>query len=257
MAQYNDDKEIQQRKNRLHELAHKAFQQGIFTFTGFLGLAEQEVFWREEPSLKYAGYELNGGCRDADRVLVRFGNAQELGYEASFPIVCISVRPLMSKFAEPLSHRDFLGALMNLGIERGTVGDIKAGESQADLFCLESIAPFICENLKQIKHTYVKCEVTEEFKSVPQEEPEWLNIQVQSLRIDAVIAKVYNMSREKSLELFRTGRVYVNGRLCESNSRQLRGGETVNARGFGKFKVSEELRETRKGKLAVEIAVYR
>lgn len=238
-------------------MADKSFQQGIFTFTGFLGLSEQDIFWKEEADLKYAGYELNGGCEDADRVVVRFGAAQELGYQAPFPIVCVHIAPLQQKFADALSHRDFLGALMNLGIDRSTLGDIKVGQCGACLFCLETIAPFICENLGQVKHTHVRCTVTEDFEGIPREEPENVNVQVQSLRVDAVLAKVYNMSRERSLELFRTGKVYVNGRLCENNSRILKAGETVNARGFGKFTLKGEPRETRKGKLSVEAAVYR
>ena len=256
MAQDNE-KELQQIKNRFHELADRSFSQGIFTFTGFLGLREQDVFWREEPGLRYAGYTLYGGCGSADRVVVRFGNREELGYEVPFPIVCLHIRPLMQKFADELSHRDFLGALMNLGIDRSTVGDIKVGEKQAYLFCLESVAEFICGNLEQIKHTHVKCSVADNFEELPEEEPETLIIQVQSLRADAVLSKVYNMSREKSLELFRAGKVYVDGRLCENNSRLLKTGETVNARGFGKFTLKGEARETRKGKLAVETAVYR
>lgn len=256
MAQDNE-KEIQQQKNRFHDLADRSFSQGVFTFTGFLGLREQEVFWREEPDLKYAGYALYGGCDNADRVVVRFGSSAELGYEVPFPIVCIHIRPLLEKFADELSHRDFLGALMNLGIDRSTIGDIKVGGKQAYLFCLDSIAEFICDNLEQIKHTHVKCRVTESFEDIPGEEPELLSIQVQSLRVDAVLSKVYNMSREKSLELFRAGKVYVNGRLCENNSRLLGPGETVNARGFGKFTLKGEVRETRKGRLAVEAAVFR
>ena len=51
MAQENE-KEIQQLKNRFHDLADRAFTQGVFTFTSFLGLGEQEIFWREEPGLK-------------------------------------------------------------------------------------------------------------------------------------------------------------------------------------------------------------
>jgi len=256
MAQ-DSEKELQQIKNRFHDLADKAFRQGIFTFTGFLGLSEQDVFWREEARLKYAGYTLSGGCEGADRVIVRFGNPEELGYETPFPIVCIHIRPLQQKFADQLSHRDFLGALMNLGIERSTIGDIKVGESQAYLFCLASIGEFICENLERIRHTNVKCTVAEDFEDIPQEEPERLNIQVQSLRVDAVLAKTYNLSREKSLELFRAGKVYIDGRLCENNSRLLKDGETVNARGFGKLQVSGEPGMTRKGKLSVEVKVYR
>lgn len=256
MAQDNE-KEIQQLKNRFHDLADRSYAQGIFTFTGFLGLGDQEIFWQEEPGLRHAGYTLYGGCDNADRVVIRFGNSEELGYETAFPVVCIHIAPLAEKFADELTHRDFLGALMNLGIDRSTVGDIRAGGKQAYLFCLDSVAAFICGNLSQVKHTRVKCSVTEHFQDILQEEPETLNIQVQSLRVDAVLSRVYNVSREKSLALFRTGKVYVNGRLCESNSRILKIGETVNARGFGKFVLTGEARETRKGRLAVDAAVYR
>ena len=253
----NNEKELQQLKNRFKDLAEKSFRQGVYTFTGFLGLGDQDVFWQEESRLRYAGYGLNGGFEGADRVMLRFGNPEELGYEIPFPIVCIHVRPLAQKFADELSHRDFLGALMNLGIERSTIGDIKVGEKQAYLFFFFFIAEFICDNLSQVKHTHVKCDVTQDFRDIPQEEPVSVDIQVSSLRVDGVLAKVYNMSREKSLELFRAGKVYVDGRLCENNSRLLKAGETVNARGYGKFALTGEPRETRKGKLAVSAAVYR
>lgn len=256
MPQENE-KEVQQLKNRFKDLAERSYSQGIFTFTGFLGLSEQEIFWRQERELSHAGYALEGGCQGADRVMVRFGSEAQLGYQVPFPIVCIHISPLMQKFADDLSHRDFLGALMNLGIDRSTLGDIKVGDKEAYLFCLDTISDFICENLTQVRHTHVRCTVTEDYAAVPQEEPEIMNIQVQSLRVDAVLAKVYNMSREKSLELFRAGKVYVNGRLCENNSRTLKPEETVNARGFGKFSLAGEPRETRKGRLAIEAVIYR
>nr|WP_300839717.1 YlmH/Sll1252 family protein [uncultured Acetatifactor sp.] len=254
---HSNEKEIQQLKNRLHDLADKSYQQGCYTFTGFLGLSEQDAFWQEEPGLRYAGYSLNGGFETAERVIIRFGNAGELGYEVEFPLVCIQIQPLAMKFAEELSHRDFLGALMNLGIERSTIGDIKAGEKRACLFCLDTIADFICGNLEQVKHTMVKCTVTENMMDIPQEEPEIICVQVPSLRVDAVMARVCHLSRDRSLDLFRAGKVYVDGRLCENNSRQLKCGETVNARGYGKFILIGEPRETRKGKLAMDVAVYR
>lgn len=251
------EKEVQQLKNRFRELAERSYSQGVFTFTGFLGLSEQEIFWRQERELSHAGYTLEGGCQGADRVMIRFGSETQLGYQVPFPIVCIHISPLMQKFADDLSHRDFLGALMNLGIDRSTLGDIKVGDKEAYLFCLDTVSNFICENLTQVRHTHVRCCVTEDYAAVLQEEPEIMNIQVQSLRVDAVLSKVYNMSREKSLELFRAGKVYVNGRLCENNSRPLKQGETVNARGYGKFSLLGEPRETRKGRLAMEAAIYR
>ncbi len=253
----DNEKELQQLRNRFRDLADKSFSRNMFTFTGFLGLSEQDVFWQMERELSHAHFVLCGGAEGTDRKVVRFGNGDMLGYEVDFPIVCIHIRPLMAKFADTLSHRDFLGALMNLGIERSTLGDIRVGDKEAYLFCLDTIAEYICENLTQVKHTNVRCEVVESAADVPQEEPKRLVVQAASMRVDAVLAKVYNKSREDSLSLFRAQKVFVDGRLCENNAKQLKVGETVNARGFGKFQVVGEPKETKKGRTAVEVAVYR
>ena len=93
-------------------------------------------------------------------------------------------------------------------------------------------------------------------EKVPQEDTLKQVIQVASPRVDAVIAKVYHKSRSDCLELFRAGKVYVNGRLCENNSKPLEAGDVVNARGYGKFRLSGEPHATRKGKLAIEAEVY-
>lgn len=252
-----NDRELQQLKNRFRELADKAFSQNLFTFTGFLGMGEQNAFWETERELSYVGYTLFGGAAETDRKVVRFGDAESFGYETAFPIRCVHIRPVQAKFADALSHRDFLGALMNLGIERSTLGDIRVGDREAYLFCLDAMAEFICENLTQVRHTRVVCGIVEEAAEIPEEEPERLTVQAASLRADALIAKVYNQSREGSLELFRAQKVYVDGRLCENNARQLKPGETVNARGFGKFKLLGQPRETKKGRISVEVAVYR
>lgn len=252
-----NQKEVIQIKNRFRELAQRAYEQGIYTFTGFLGLGEMDVFRQLEKELNYAGWRMDGGHSQADRCIIRFGKEEELGYSVPFPICCIQIAPIAVKFADQLSHRDFLGALMNLGIERSTLGDIKIGENCGYLFCLESIAPFICEQLIQVKHTAVICKVIQNPEEYPEEEPQRLTLQVQSLRADAVIAKVFGMSREKSLELFRTGKVFAEGRLCENPSRLLKQGESVSVRGFGKLFLAEEARETRKGKLSVKVAVFR
>lgn len=249
--------EEQQLRKRFYDLAERSYARDLFTFTGFLGLGDQDVFWQEEPKLKYAGYALYGGCEGADRVMVRFGSSGKLGYEVPFPIVCIHIVPLSSKFADDLNHRDFLGALMSLGIDRSTLGDIRAGEKQAYLFCQDTVADFICENLNKVRHTSVRCTVEEDIGDLAAEEPERISIQVQSVRADAVLARAYNLSREKSLELFRAGKVFVNGRACENNARSLKAGDVVNARGYGKLRLEEGSKETRKGKLAIEVAVYR
>ena len=94
-----NEKEIQQLKNRIRELADKSYNQNQYTFTGFLGLAEQDALWQVEREVKFAGITLYGGREEAERKLLRFGSEAELGYEQPFPICCIRIRPLSAKFA--------------------------------------------------------------------------------------------------------------------------------------------------------------
>ncbi|MCM1119827.1 MAG: YlmH/Sll1252 family protein [bacterium] len=251
-----NNNEIQQLKNRLKDLANRSYRQNLYCFTGFLGLGEQECLWDMEKELCGFPYQLWGGYEQAERKVVRFGSKEELGYEEDYPIACIHIAPLQARFAQDLSHRDFLGALMNLGIERSTLGDIRVGEKEAYLYCLSNMAEYICEHLNQVRHTSVRCDQVKESGDVPLEEPRELAVQVPSLRIDVCLAKVYNRSRGEILEAFQGGRVYVDGRLCENNARQLKGGETVNLRGYGKFVFTGEQRETRKGKLSVKVLIY-
>ncbi|MCR5256489.1 MAG: hypothetical protein K6D96_11305 [Acetatifactor sp.] len=202
-------------------------------------------------------YTVFGGRDGSDRCVVRFGNPETFGYEVDFPIVCINVKPLNEKFADSLSHRDFLGALMNLGIDRSTVGDIIASEKEAYVFCLDSIAEYICENLSFVRHTSVICKIVDDIKEIRQDPPATMNVQVASERIDAVLSKVLNISRGDCLDLFRAGKVFLNGRLCENNSKAVKGGDVVNARGYGKFVITGEMSLTRKGKLNLKILRYR
>jgi len=250
-------KEEQQLINRIKELADKSFKQGVYTFSGFLGLSEQDVFWRMEKELKYVSYELWGGSESSERKILRFGSEEDLGYKEAYPLVCIHIEPVAPKYAENLSHRDYLGALMNLGIERSTLGDIKTGEKDAYLFCLDTIAEFICTNLEKVRHTGVKCSVVAEMADLPQDIPESREVLLPSLRLDVCLAKVYNQSRSDILEQFQTGKVYVNGRLCENNAKTLKEGEVVNLRGFGKFIYSGIKYETKKGKISVEVKLFR
>lgn len=253
----NSEKEQLQLQRRLKDLADKSYRQNLFTFSGFLGLAELELYYGMERELEFAAPALFGGSEGAERKMVRFGSPEELGYEEGYPISCIHVKPLQLKFAEALSHRDFLGALMNLGIERSCVGDIRTGEKGGYFYCQSSMAPYICENLTQIKHTHVSCEVVEQMEEMETDKPTEEEVQVSSLRIDGCLSKLYKLSRAESLSLFQSAKVYVDGRLVENNSRLLKSGEVVNVRGYGKFIFTGVKYETKKGKLCLGMQVYR
>lgn len=249
-----DEKQI---KNRFLELAKRSYEQSTYTFTGFLGLTEQALFWEMERELQFAGFTLSGGNTICDRKVVRFGSPEELGYEEEFPIVCIKMTPLIKKFSDEFSHRDFLGALMNLGIDRSTVGDIFIEENEGYVYCLESISDYIVESLDRVKHTHIKCEKIKDSLRFIKDEGKTLEITVTSDRIDVVVAGIYHISRSESLSLFEKGTVYVNGRLCTSNAKSLKDGDVVNVRGMGKFSYMGTKHITKKDKCRISVQLYR
>lgn len=253
----NSEKELIQLQKRLKDLADKSYRQNIFTFSSFLGLAELDVYYRMEKELLFSHPALFGGDEEAERKIIRFGSPEELGYEEDYPISCIHVKPLIAKFSDDFSHRDFLGAMMNLGIERSCIGDIRIGNREGFVYCLSSMAEFICDNLLQIKHTHVSCEITDKIGETNVDEPKSVEILTSSLRIDGCLAKLYHISRTESILLFQSARVYVDGRLVENNSRLLKPGEVVNVRGYGKFVFQGVKYETKKGRLCLEAYVYR
>lgn len=242
-------------KRRLKELADKSWQNNLYTFTGFLGLSELSCFYEMERELSFVPAAVFGGYEGAERVMIRFGSREEFGYEEEFPIVCLRISPLLQKFADNLGHRDILGALMNLGIDRSTLGDIILKENQGYVFCMRSIAPYIMENLGKVRHTSVLCRETQEVPSA-QEEISEMTVQVSSERIDGVISRVYKLSRGDSAELFGQKRVFVNGRLCENNSQPLKLEDIVSVRGCGRFIYKELQGVSKKGKLNVRVLVY-
>lgn len=240
-------------KKRLGELADKAYNNSQYLFTGFLSMAELDIYYRMERELSYVPVTAFGGTADCERVMLRFGSEELCGYEEPFPIRCIEISPLVEKFGEELGHRDYLGALMNLGIERGTLGDIVILGKHAFLFCAEKMAPYITENLDKVRHTSVKCRIAENIPGSTVTRLERQTVQVSAARADSIIAKAYNLSRGESVELFRAKKVFVNGRLDENNSGQLKPADLISVRGFGRFRFVGITGETRKGKLNVEI----
>lgn len=250
-----DSDEILLRK-RLSELADKSYNNSQYLFTGFLSAAELDVYYHMERDLSYVPVTEFGGTADCERMMLRFGSEEFCGYEERFPIQCIEIAPLVEKFGEELGHRDYLGALMNLGIERSTLGDIIIDGKHAFLFCTEKMAPYITENMVQVRHTNVRCRIAEKIPESTVTRLERKNVQVSAARADSITAKVYNLSRSESVELFRAKKVFVNGRLSENNGGQLKPADKVTVRGFGRFQFVGISGETRKGKLNVEVDIF-
>ena len=243
-------------KRRILDLANRCYQQNQYTFSGFLNVGEQALVFEMERELTFVPWTLYGGGPDCERRILRFGSVEQLGYEEAYPIRCLVAKPLIKKFADDLSHRDFLGALMNLGIERDVLGDIIVKDNIGYIFCETMMAEFLKEHLDKVKHTSILCEIVDECPAAAAPEFASEEFVVSSNRCDAIIAKVYRLSRSQSIELFRGKRVFVNGRQYENNSGILKNEDVVSVRGFGKFIFSGFLNDTKKGRIRIGIKKY-
>lgn len=239
---------------RLTELALRAYNNNYYTYTDFLGLAELGVLnelIKNGKAISSKVY-LSGGARGCERVIAAFGNEESFGYKPEFPISCIEIKPVNAKYADRLTHRDYLGSILNLGIEREVIGDIIVKEDTGYVFCHNKIADYIVSGLERIKHTVVSLKITDEVPDVMGDAVD-ISIQVSSERIDAMIAKLYKMSRGDAVSLIKGRKVYVNGVLCESNSYSPKEEDMISVRGFGRFKSLGVVNTTKKGNSVVRI----
>lgn len=247
-------------KSRLKDLANKSYKQNIYTYSAFLTPAELVTLEELRAEISYVDYETFGGSELCERQLVGFGSERSLGYEGVWPIKIIKVEPLIDKFADELTHRDFLGAVMNLGIDRSVFGDILVKDGKrAYIFAMDSIADFIMDNLTKIKHTNVKTSIVEYgTDNMDDLKPTLVDMEVivASPRFDAIVGAVTKLSRSEALNMFKAKKVTLNGRLCERNSMSLKAGDTFSVRGYGKYKFCGNGNETRKGRLYIHLKRY-
>jgi RNA-binding protein YlmH len=237
---------------RLWDKITAGMGKNILSCSGFLSPREQEMarflFGNAE------GLSFYGGFPDAQRKCLVYLPDYLSEIPEDDPIVCL--RATFYKGDHP-SHRDFLGALMGFGIERHCVGDICVGEGYCDFFVLSDIAPHLLRDFESAGRTKVKLSPMplSEFAQ-PEEKTESFYDTLPSLRLDALIAAVWRLSRSESQELLERGMVFIGGRLVESPSHTLQEGDLVSVRHKGRFRYEGAVRETKKGRLRVSVRIY-
>ena len=240
----------QQNLKRYKELADRSRQNGMYTYSSFHSIETSSLAYDAAPE---KSVKIWGGIENSERAVVRFGDPEEIGYEEDFPINILLLEPKQPKYSETLTHRDFLGAILNLGVERDRIGDILVRDNSAYCFVLEKLAGLFCTDLERVRHTVVNCKIVEE---VPEDYRPRLseeNITVSSPRLDAILAKIYHLSRTDAKSLFDMVKVTINGRLCRNPETNLKENSTVSIRGYGKFEYRGEEHQTKKGKTGLTI----
>jgi len=239
---------------RFIDLSKQADRKNIVTFSDFLNLNEQNIFYQNK-NLFETSTILSGGYEYAERQIAAF-LPDALSYDWVFPITCLKIIPSYPKFSDKLTHRDILGSIMNLGIERSKIGDILLQQNDYYLFCCESISHYIIENLEKIKHTIVTVTIVDgkNLNIVP--EFEELSGVISSNRLDAIIACICHISRSQSSDFIIGGKAFINGKEILHNTYICKEGDIISIRSIGKFVFKNISGETKKGHLKLQYLKY-
>ena len=274
-------------RRRLIDADKAAYGRNILKVCGFLSLEEQSIYHSLEHEFMSTQHFLSGGTEDADRAAALFLPDYMDSDTAENETLCaLIVKPANKRFADELTHRDYLGALMNLGIERECIGDImvkpasrafanetderdregkstflNAADASAVIFVLRDMAEYVCRELTKVKHTTVECSLQElsEYRvsgAAFTQEYEELHVNIASERVDAVTAAVYRISRQKAADVIAAERVFINGRAVSSAGKTLKNGDRVSVRGTGKYIFDGINGTSRKGRLYADIRKF-
>ena len=256
------DKEEQLLRRRLLDLAYTGYQRGICVFSDFLNLNEQNIFHGMKNDLPPIPYFTDGGFPDAERKMICFYGEeaytyeQELSSQINFPMNCIRIEPRNKKFSDSLTHRDFLGAILNLGIDRSKIGDLLIEENEGYLFSSHSVSEYITENLIKIKHTMVNASIIDRKDFHYEPKLKEITGTVSSVRLDSILSVAFRSSRSSLTGLIESGKVFVNGKEVLSNSYPLKENDIVSVRGYGRFIYVGTSYQTKKGRYSVKILRY-
>ncbi len=230
------------------------------TYTDFLNISEISILKKvlEEENIK--NYVFYGGKEDADRNILIFYPEKfskeivEKNYEKILEIIRIKL-PNNIKY----EHREFLSGIMKLGIKREKFGDIVVTTSGADIIALSEISKVLLEDLKTLTR-FRKSEINilniNELTNVT---PEFdnINIIVSSIRLDNFVSELARTSRLGAQELIKQGKVFINSINEFKDSKKININDTITIRGKGKFIFDSVEKETKSGKLLLNLRKYK
>lgn len=231
-------------RRRLLDLSGRSERSGIITHTAFLTPEEQaetEDFFRRRPETPF----FFGGYEGAERRMAFFLPDGEEDTKAF--IECLRITGDVGS----LAHRDYLGAVLSLGLEREAVGDILPGET-GYLFCEPAAAAVIERELIKIGRQNVKAAyASAEQMPVPEARVKELRFTVRSLRLDAVAAGLFSLSRSETAERIERGDCSMNHRPVLKPDAAVKEGDTIILRGEGKGTLKEIGGHTKKDRIFI------
>ena len=248
LAQVLDKVEMVEKKNKIE-------------YTDFLDLAQIELVQKFINKIKLENYISYGGFEQAERkIFVIYPDKfNSIVVEKNLSNIVQIVRiELPDELKGKYTHRDYLGAVIKLGIERKKVGDIIVDASGADIIVNKDIVKFLLENLGSLTR-FSKSTITvqkiEDLRPVEIKKEE-IEIIVSSMRLDNVISELARCSRNKALDIINTERVFINFEVETKKTKQIKTGDMVTIRGKGRFFIKEISGQTRSGRTVIKVEKF-
>ena len=243
---------------RLLDKLTLAEMRDIPSYTGFLSPKEQALSAIMINACKARKYIFYGGYDESERnicvFLPQWQEAQDWISSENCPLRVL--RCFWPKELD-LTHRDFLGAVLGLGIEREKIGDILVSDGKCDIIMLEDVAEYLQYNLLKVGRTHIKSEeISSDRLCLPQKHTKIIKDTVNSLRLDAVAASGFSLARAKAVQLISAGRVQLNHLECIKPDRTVSAGDVISCKGYGKFILKQEAGTSKKGRIIIEIERY-
>lgn len=222
-------------------------------FTFFLDERQCDLVERVLKNSGVDNFVLYGGYENAKRKILALCPPYGCAEKTDFPLKSITIS---YRNADAVSHRDILGSIMALNVERKTVGDIVVGDNKSCVVLYETIFDEVFYGLKKIGRSGVK--VTEGFDESLVKEEKFQEIKgtVASLRADCILSLALNLSREKCADIIRQKGVVVNFKEQFSVSYQMKEMDVFSVKGYGKFIFSQINGTTKKDRLHIIIKKY-
>ncbi|NMA95230.1 MAG: hypothetical protein GX974_04235 [Clostridiales bacterium] len=252
-----DNKELHYLLANVENKIEIAVRRNMPIHTKFYNLAEQHHIENMLRGMDEIKYNRLGGYEKAERCIFAIYPIL-LEYDLYYlePIKVVKIN--WNDDYYNIGHRDILGAILGLGIEREVLGDIIVNKNNAYVFVIDNMIRYISENLSQVGSAFVSTECLGisdiQIKVVP---PKIIASVVPSLRLDCIISAGFKMSRTKSTNLIREGRVLLNWNPCHKPGRAIDPGDVITIRGMGRIRFIDTVRITQRDNLYIEIEIYK
>ena len=235
-------------KARLYDLAYQCERHGRQTNSVFL--TEAEVIQAKECLGKKVAYILDGGYGEAQRCRVSFVS-EDVEFQSSVVCLCAKIN---QKFVK-ITHRDVLGALMGLDLERSQFGDMFVLEDRIVVYCTDTIADYVMQSCTSISRLSVQFEKTEElFENLQRYEEKTIN--VASMRLDNVVSSLIPSSRSLATSMIKAGKVSINHEMIEDCDKLCHNNDTVSISGVGRFILIDEGKTSRKERRIIKVKKF-